>query len=188
METFFQIDGNILLWIQEHIRNPILDPVFEGITHLGDAGIFWILLTAALLCFRKTRKAGIVSAAALIGSLLVNNVCLKNWVGRVRPYEVVDGAEDPDCSACRSLLSFWTFRSLFCIGGGDFSVCTQKMGCAASDPGGADRAFQAVCGGTLSHRCAGRCRNRDFAGDSGKESSGVCYKVQGEEERNGVKC
>ena len=91
METFFQIDGNILLWIQEHIRNPILDPVFEGITHLGDAGIFWIILTAVLLCFRKTRKAGVVSAAALIGSLLVNNVCLKNWVGRVRPYEVVDG-------------------------------------------------------------------------------------------------
>ena len=57
METFFQIDGNILLWIQEHIRNPILDPVFEGITHLGDAGIFWIILTAVLV-FQEDEKSG----------------------------------------------------------------------------------------------------------------------------------
>ena len=82
METFFEIDGNILLWIQEHIRNPILDPVFEGDHASGRCGgIFWIILTAVLLCFRKTRKAGVVSAAALIGSLLVNNVCLKTGLG-----------------------------------------------------------------------------------------------------------
>ena len=44
METFFQIDGNILLWIQEHIRNPILDPVFEGGSRIwemrGFSGLF----------------------------------------------------------------------------------------------------------------------------------------------------
>ena len=89
METFFQIDGNILLWIQENIRNPVLTPVMKAITHLGDAGIFWILLTVILLCFKKTRRAGIVSAIALILSLLVNNLCLKNLVNRTRPYELV---------------------------------------------------------------------------------------------------
>ena len=120
METFFQIDGNILLWIQDYIRNPILNPVFEGITHLGDAGIFWIILTAVLLCFRKTRKAGVVSAAALIGSLLVNNVCLKNWVGRVRPYEVVDGLKiliaapaDPSFPSGHSGASFASAVAIF---------------------------------------------------------------------------
>lgn len=85
------IDGDILIFIQEHIRNSVCDPIFKGITHLGDAGIFWIVLTIILLCFKRTRKAGIYSACALIGSLVVNNLILKNLVDRTRPYEVVEG-------------------------------------------------------------------------------------------------
>lgn len=85
------IDGNILLFIQEHIRNSICDPIFQGITHLGDAGIFWILLTIVLLFFKKTRKAGIYSACALVGSVIVNNLILKNLINRTRPYEVIEG-------------------------------------------------------------------------------------------------
>lgn len=85
------IDGQILLFIQEYLRNPVCDVFFKSITHLGDAGIFWILLTIVFLCFRRTRKAGIYSACALMGSLVVNNLILKNLVGRVRPYELVEG-------------------------------------------------------------------------------------------------
>lgn len=85
------MEENILLFIQNNIRNPILDPVFKTITHLGDGGIFWIILTVFLLCFRKTRRAGVYSACALLGSLLVNNLILKNLVNRTRPYEVIDG-------------------------------------------------------------------------------------------------
>ena len=69
------------------------DVFFKNITHLGDAGIFWILLTVAMLCFKQTRKAGIYSACALILSLIVNNIILKNLVGRVRPYELVEGLQ-----------------------------------------------------------------------------------------------
>jgi undecaprenyl-diphosphatase len=86
-----ELDGQILLFIQEHIRNSFCNPIFTGITHLGDAGIFWIILTVVLLCFKKTRKAGIYSACALVGSLVVNNLILKNLVNRTRPYEVVEG-------------------------------------------------------------------------------------------------
>jgi undecaprenyl-diphosphatase len=86
-----ELDGQILLFIQEHIRNRICDPIFSGVTHLGDAGIFWIILTLIFLCFRKTRKAGIYSACALLGSLVVNNLILKNLINRTRPYEVVEG-------------------------------------------------------------------------------------------------
>lgn len=85
------LDGDILIFIQEYIRNPICDFFFTNITHLGDAGIFWIVLTALLLCFKKTRRAGIYSACALLGSLLINNIILKNLVNRARPYEVVEG-------------------------------------------------------------------------------------------------
>lgn len=87
------VDGQILLFIQEHIRNAVCDVFFAGITHLGDAGIFWIVLTIVLLCFKQTRRAGIFSACALLGSLIVNNILLKNIFGRVRPYEVVTGLQ-----------------------------------------------------------------------------------------------
>ncbi len=87
------VDGQILLFIQEHVRNTVCDVFFKGITHLGDAGIFWILLTIVLLCFRQTRKAGIYSACALAASLIVNNLILKNLVGRIRPYELVEGLQ-----------------------------------------------------------------------------------------------
>ena len=86
-----QMDGQILLFIQENIRNALGDVFFKGITHLGDGGIFWILLTVLLLCFRQTRRAGIYSACALIGSLVINNLILKNLIARIRPYEVVEG-------------------------------------------------------------------------------------------------
>ncbi|MGN0343010.1 MAG: phosphatase PAP2 family protein [Roseburia sp.] len=86
-----EVDGQILLWIQENLRCAFLTPIMKFITHLGDAGIFWIVLTIGLLIFKKTRKVGLMSALALLGALLIDNIILKNLVARVRPYEVVDG-------------------------------------------------------------------------------------------------
>ena len=56
----FYMDGQILLFIQEHLRNTVFDFLFKSITHLGDAGIFWILLTVVLLCFRQTDRKSVV--------------------------------------------------------------------------------------------------------------------------------
>lgn len=89
----FETDRDILLYVQDHWRTGILDGFFKAVTHLGDAGIFWLILTAVLLCFKKTRKAGAFSAGALIGSVLLNNVILKNAIGRVRPYELIPELE-----------------------------------------------------------------------------------------------
>lgn len=66
-----------------------MDWFWKGITHLGDFGIFWILLTIVLLIPKKTRKAGLASALALIIGTLITNVAIKNVVARVRPYEVI---------------------------------------------------------------------------------------------------
>ncbi|MBR5712397.1 MAG: phosphatase PAP2 family protein [Lachnospiraceae bacterium] len=88
---FLSLDADILIYIQEHIRSGFLDKIFPNITFLGNAGIFWILLTAVLMCFKKTRRAAFCSAFALLGSLLLNNFILKPIVGRVRPYEVIEG-------------------------------------------------------------------------------------------------
>lgn len=93
LESLLQLDGAILLWIQEHIRQEFLSPVVKFITHLGDAGWCWILLAAILLIVKKTRKIGLVTAVSLLGSYVVNNLILKNLVARVRPYEAVDGLQ-----------------------------------------------------------------------------------------------
>lgn len=87
LETFLNIDGGILLLIQEFIRNPVLNPVMVFITTLGDRGMIWIAATVLLLIPKKTRKIGVMSAPALIGSLLINNELLKNLVRRPRPFQ-----------------------------------------------------------------------------------------------------
>lgn len=84
-------DGSILLWIQEFVRCDLLTPFMKAVTHLGDHGQLWILLTVVLLCCKKTRKAGAACAISLLLSLLVNNMILKPLVDRTRPYEVVQG-------------------------------------------------------------------------------------------------
>ena len=62
MEAILQWDGQALLFIQEHIRQVWMDGFWKTITHLGDAGWFWIILGIVLLIPKKTRKAGIGGA------------------------------------------------------------------------------------------------------------------------------
>ncbi len=85
------MEAEILLWIQEYLRMPGLDAVMQGITHLGDFGIFWILMAVLLLLYAGTRRAGLTVAAGMLASFVINNLMLKNLVGRTRPYEVING-------------------------------------------------------------------------------------------------
>ena len=85
------MEGQILLWIQEFLRNPVLDNIVVAITHLGDTAVIWIVLTVVLLAFKKTRGIGMATALALLFSLLITNILLKNLVARIRPYEIVEG-------------------------------------------------------------------------------------------------
>ncbi len=91
IEYLLNLDGNILLWIQEFIRNDVLTPIFVLITKTGNGGAVWLILTAIMLLFKKTRKAGILSLTALFFSVIIDNVILKNLVARTRPYEVISG-------------------------------------------------------------------------------------------------
>lgn len=93
LDALVQLDGQILLWIQDYLRFDFLTPFWKVITSLGDKGIIWILLTLILLCFKKTRKVGVLCAFSLVGSLLIDNIILKNLVARTRPYEVIDGLQ-----------------------------------------------------------------------------------------------
>lgn len=91
MEWMIEVDGQILLLIQNVIRNPVLTPIFTVITVLGNGAVIWILISLALLLSKKTRKIALICAAAMLVSLLINNLALKNIVGRMRPYDVVEG-------------------------------------------------------------------------------------------------
>lgn len=84
------IDGNILLLIQDFIRHPLMSPLVKAITTLGNGGAIWILLTIIVLILPRTRKIGCMMFVALLGTLLVNNILLKNLVARIRPYEVLE--------------------------------------------------------------------------------------------------
>ena len=44
MERFFQLDGNILLWIQQYIRCDLLTTFFRFFTTLGEGGAIWIAI------------------------------------------------------------------------------------------------------------------------------------------------
>ncbi len=91
IEALARIDGNILLWIQEVVRNPILTPVFTFITTLGNAGTIWILFCIVLLSKKNTRRIGAMGIAALLGSVVINNYLLKNLVERPRPFDIIEG-------------------------------------------------------------------------------------------------
>ena len=91
LETLCQMEGPILLWIQEAVRQPWLNPLVEVYTRLGNAGMLWIVLSAVMLSFPKTRKAGVLSLLAMVLGLLCTNVVLKHLVGRTRPWIDVAG-------------------------------------------------------------------------------------------------
>lgn len=87
---FFQLDGAILLWIQEFVRNDVLTPWLLAITKLGDKGFIWIFISVLLLCFKPTRKTGLTAILALILSLCVINLTLKYIVARARPFDMIE--------------------------------------------------------------------------------------------------
>ena len=80
-------DLPILDWIQANMANPLLDLIMPWITILGDAGIFWMIVAAVLLFTKKYRKIGLGMAFAMMMGLVVCNMILKPWVGRIRPYD-----------------------------------------------------------------------------------------------------
>lgn len=90
MKTISSIDGHLLIAFQKAFSCEWLTPIIKFITHLGDRGAIWIAIAILLLVFKRTRKAGIIAICALLGSLIINNIILKNLVARTRPYEMFD--------------------------------------------------------------------------------------------------
>lgn len=87
MQPLWQIEGQILVWIQNNIRQDWLTPIMRIITLFGDYGVFWIATCVVLLCIPKTRKrAGIPASCSLALNAVLTNLWLKRMVNRVRPF------------------------------------------------------------------------------------------------------
>ena len=69
-----------------NIHNSFLNELMDMITHLGDNAIFWIIIALILVFSRRKRRGGVIMGISLVLCLLVNNLLIKNTVGRNRPF------------------------------------------------------------------------------------------------------
>ena len=66
-----------------------LTPLMKLITLLGEKGILFFLLSVVLMCFPRTRKAGVCVFGAVCCGALITNILLKDHVARPRPFEAL---------------------------------------------------------------------------------------------------
>ena len=64
-------EKDFLLFLQESVRNPMLNKVMQFITSLGDAGFIAILACIVLLCVKQYRRVGASVCLAGPGDPLV---------------------------------------------------------------------------------------------------------------------
>lgn len=91
LDWLWTLDGGILLWIQAHLRAPVLDCAVSFYTCLGNGGLLFLAAAAVMLCFRKTRKAGAAALFAIAVGFVCTNLILKHLVSRPRPWLEVAG-------------------------------------------------------------------------------------------------
>lgn len=92
-EAIQSIDTGILLFIQENIRNSILDPILFFFSIINNSGAFWIALSVLLIITKKYRRIGFDLLLCLAFGYLINNILLKNAIHRVRPFNTIDELE-----------------------------------------------------------------------------------------------
>lgn len=112
MNFITKIDISLLNLIQ-NIKSPILDKIMTTITALGNMGIFWILLILIFLTTKEYKKMARLMIICFLFNALIVNLILKPAVGRVRPFEIVDGIkllvlkpQDPSFPSGHSATSF----------------------------------------------------------------------------------
>ena len=89
-QLFFNTDYAILSWYHDLAQTTagrILSPILNAITLTAWKGAFLIVLAIVLICFRKTRRAGLCSLLALAIGVVVVNGFVKDLVARPRPYD-----------------------------------------------------------------------------------------------------
>jgi undecaprenyl-diphosphatase len=86
MDGFVEVDGNLLISIQQALYADWLTPIMKGITMFGEGGYFWIAICLLLLIFKRTRRLGIICSLSLAFTFLCCNLIVKPLVDRTRPW------------------------------------------------------------------------------------------------------
>lgn len=81
------------LYFLQEMHTDLLDKLMVSLTTFGNAGIFWIVLTIVLVAIPKTRKCGLTSLIAMVGTYILGNLILKNVIARPRPFTIDPSVE-----------------------------------------------------------------------------------------------
>ena len=86
--AFDTFDKSVTLLIHNLylLAGDFFTPFFNFISLLGKGGIFLILLAAALMYIKKTRRFGTAMLIGLAIGAILTNLVLKVWIARPRPY------------------------------------------------------------------------------------------------------
>lgn len=85
LERIQELDERILFFIQENMRNPVLDRVMVFITSLGNAGFLWIGIAFLFILQKRYQKCGISLLCSITLSMFLGDNLLKPLIGRIRP-------------------------------------------------------------------------------------------------------
>lgn len=88
-DCFLDFDLSVFQWIQG-IHNEFLDALMKGITTLGNGGMIFIAIGLALMFTKKYRKAGLSVLVALLVMLICNDLFLKEFFARPRPFNLYE--------------------------------------------------------------------------------------------------
>lgn len=102
----YTMDQTVLLWLQDVVRCPALSFFLVPLTILGEGGVLWILISAVMLFFPKTRKVGCLSLLSMLVCYLLNDKVFKELVERPRPFLVI-----PNLKTLISWPASWSFPS-----------------------------------------------------------------------------
>ena len=87
IEKIYEFDHDVLLFIQENMRADFLTPIMKASSLLVNIGVLWILLSIALIFFKKTRMIGLMTLSSLAFCICINNIFIKHLVARARPFD-----------------------------------------------------------------------------------------------------
>lgn len=102
----YHIDQTIMLWLQEWVRTPILNQMLIPLTMIGYAGTLWIMISAVMLFFPRTRKVGWISLLTMLLCYIGNDLIVKEIVQRPRPF-----LDLPQLTTLVPQPSSWSFPS-----------------------------------------------------------------------------
>ena len=124
------LDDRILIYIQDHIRNPVLDPVMIAITNLGNG--LWFVIGVYLWFSGENIPGGRYILISLLVSWILSKI-FKVIFGRTRAYHAISGLTTivPELRSPVSLSG--NFRSCLDSFCGTHQFFENVRGCALPD-------------------------------------------------------